>query len=481
MSLRLKLVLGVVGIAFLVSGATGTYFYLQAKAGLYKSLREELKATATIAAKLVDGDKLQTLKSADQMDSVTYKNIQELMGKIAQSNEEFLYAYTMRKQKDKVRFIVDSPASDDNNNGVIEKMEQPADINEVYSNPPKSLLQGFVTPSSDPEPWHGKWGWTISGYSPIYNSQGKSVGLLGIDMSADRVDKKLYTIRRAGIVCLVLAVLLAISLTLYFSGQFVSPLKNLEKAMAKVGNGDYSVEVEYKKRDEIGRVFEYFNRMLQGLREKELLKKSLGKMVHRDVVEHMLENRLSLGGETVYATILVCDLRGFTRLSSQLPPKLLVTLLNEYFTAMVEIIERYGGIVDKFMGDSIMAVFGHPYPMENQEDVALDAAWEMLDACEYVNSNMQLQHGFVLENSIGLHSGHVLAGNIGSPDRMEYTFMGDAVNVAVRLEEETRELNIRLALSQEVCTKLTRDGRNPVKVGTRKFPGRSEDIDIFTC
>ncbi len=479
MRLFTKLVIGIAGIAFLASGATGSYFYFQAKNALYKSLRQELIAAASIAAKLVDGDKLQHLKSPEQSKSKSYKQIQSLMGKIAQSNSEFLYAYTMRLENGKVKFIVDSPPSDDDGDGQIGPNEMPAPIGEEYKNPPDSLLNGFVEPSADSKPWHDKWGWTISGYAPIYNSQGQSVALLGIDMSADRIGQKLFLIQQAGIISLGISLILALGLTFYFSRQVLQPLKKLEGGLHRVIQGDYNVRLDYKIRDELGKVIDYFNKMVSEIREKELLKSSFGKIVDKDIMQHLLKKKLQLGGEVIEVSILFCDLRGFTRLSTKLPPSLLVSLLNEYFTSMVQIVEKYDGVVDKFIGDSLMAVFGHPKQLDNANDQALSASIEMLKECEAMNERLHLDSDFTLINSIGLHKGHVLAGNIGSPERMEYTFIGDTVNVASRLEEKTRQLGTRLAMSGSFYEQLTNQKENLFSVGDQTLSGREEALLVY--
>lgn len=221
-----------------------------------------------------------------------------------------------------------------------------------------------------------------------------------------------------------------------------------------------------------------YNTMVSELREKALMKNSLGKILGTEAMEHLLKNRLELGGEMHNATLLVCDLRGFSRLCQRLPPKLLVGLLNDYLTAMVEVIQRHGGIVDKFVGDMVLAVFGHPVPLEQEQRVALVAAKAMVVRCDELNEQLRLGPELRLRNSIGLHSGPVLAGNIGSPERMEYTVMGHAVNVASRIERLTRPLGVRIAASADFTLKHDK-GHGLTSVGTRPLPGMDEELEIF--
>ncbi|SDB60457.1 adenylate cyclase [Desulfonatronum thiosulfatophilum] len=478
MRLSVKLFFGILLIAFMASGATGSYFYFQAKNALLDSIRQQLKATAKMASMLVDGDVLQQLTHPSQMTSPEYFAIQDLMGAIAQSNEEYLYAYTMRLENGQVRFIVDSPAHDDDGDGVFSDDELPEPLGALYPDPPEELIHGFVRPSSDQHPHHDQWGTTMSGYAPILNGSGQPIGLIGIDMSIDRVESKLASIRRAGLVSLGIALLVAVLMGWYFSRRIFQPLVAMQHALARVGEGDYSIQLDESGRDEIAASAKTYNAMARELQEKALMKASLGKVLNTRAMQHLLANRLKLGGEIYPVTVLVCDLRGFSRLSQKLPPKLLVGLLNDYFTVMVEIIQKHGGMVDKFVGDMVLAVFGHPVPLEEEQQAALKAAREMIARCDALNQELHLGHDLLLENSVGLDSGTVLAGNIGSPERMEYTVIGHAVNVAARVERLTRVLDVRLAVSTDFIA-AHGDGHNLTNIGPRSLPGMDLTMEVY--
>lgn len=478
MSIRGKLMLGIMGIAFLASGATGSYFYWKAKSAMLTSIQQELESVATLGAGFVDGEKIPNLRSPSQQSTFVYKELQTLMGDLAQSTPEFLYAYIMRMHEGEVEFVVDSPASDDDGDGRISEDEQPAPIGELYPNPPQSLLQGFAVPSADSRPFKDEWGWTMSGYAPIMTDSGQQVGLLGIDMSVDRIRDKLMDIRQAGLISLGLALGLALVLTWVLSRQILQPVQALQGAMQAVANGDLGHTLQTSRNDEFGRLIQFFNHTVQWLREKELLKKSLGKVLDRSVMDRLLADELELGGEVVEVSILFCDLRNFTSLSTELPPHLLVSLLNEYFTAMVREVEAKGGMVDKFVGDSLMVVFEHPAGNQSDPDSAVEAALAMLEECDRLNTKRHLEGKFVLQNSIGLHRGAVVAGNIGSPERMEYTCIGDAVNVAARLEKSTRELGTRLAISEEFRARLIHWRYAFRPCGKLELKGREQGVQV---
>lgn len=478
MRLSVKLFLGILFIAVMASGATGSYFYLQARAAMLDSIHDQLKATAKISAMLVDGDVLRELTETEQMTSAKYLEIQELMGIIAQTSDEYLFAYTMRLQGGRVLFIVDSPAHDDDGDGIISEDELPEPIGAVYPTPTQAMLLGFAQPAAERRPYMDQWGKTMSGYAPIHDASGRPVGLIGIDMSVDVVEGKLAAIRQAGLISLGLALVLAMAMGWYFSRRIFHPLVRLQQAMVKVGGGDYSVRLKESGTDEIAASARGFNIMVSELREKALMKSSLGKILGTQAMQHFLDNRLELGGEMHDATLLVCDLRGFSRLCQKLPPKLLVGLLNDYLTAMVEVIQRHGGIVDKFVGDMVLAVFGHPVPLEHEQRIALNAARDMIARCDELNEQLRLGPELRLRNSIGLHSGPILAGNIGSPERMEYTVMGHSVNVASRIERLTRPLGVRLAASMDFALKHGQ-GHGLATVGTRLLQGMETEMEIF--
>ncbi|WP_291319686.1 adenylate/guanylate cyclase domain-containing protein [Desulfonatronospira sp.] len=479
MRLGLKIFLLLFVAAFTISGATGSYFYYQARQSLLESIQSQLLTAAKSFSGLISGEDLETLKSPEDMDSSAYSRVQEVLYQITQTNDDFLFAYTMRIQDNKVMFVVDSPPSDDTGDGLISQDEMPEPVGAVYPDPPSSMLKGFVRPSVDDQIYQDQWGWTISGYAPVKDVRGRNVGLLGIDMCAEHMEARLATIRRAGMLSLGVAGFLALGVTLVLARHITGPIKSLHRGLSRVSAGNLDARVPEQGRDEIGELSRHFNRMVGELREKQLLQSSLGKIMPREAVNRLLADDPKLGGETAVACILFCDLRGFSSISEKLPPKILVGLLNDYFSAMVQAVEKHGGLVDKFVGDKIMAVFGHPLADEQAEANALQAGVEMLSACDRLNSTLALTSELTLENSIGIHTGYVLAGNIGSPQRMEYTVIGDAVNIAARLEAKTRELHTRLIISAHAAAKISPLPGQLRMIKDTSLEGRQETLDVY--
>jgi len=478
MKFKYKIFLGIFSITFIVSGATGSFFYLQARNGILRSVKQELLALSQIGAGFIQGDVLLKLTSPADENSSAYRGVQKILEKIENSNEEILYAYTMRLKGGKVEFVVDSPPSDDNGDGKITEDEMPYSIGDEYRNPPASLLLGFSRPSTDEAPVHDEMGWTISGYCPIFDSRGVSVGLLGVDMTAQRLQKKLQIIKRAGMISLVISLLLTVVLSMYFSRIFLSPLRELKDALEQVSKGNLDVLLKRKQVDEVHEVFEGFNNMTRELKEKSFLKSILGKVVDSGVLEELSREELSPGGRVVDAVVLFCDIRGFTSLCEKLPPTLIVSMLNSYFSEMVEIVQHYNGYVDKFVGDGILAVFNHPRKIKEPCENAVAAAVEMVKRCRELNEKMVLKE-YSLSNSVGIHTGKVVAGLMGSPERMEYTVIGDVVNLSERLEKLNKRFGTSICISYKLYSQLSSHRSLFVDRGKVSIKGLSSPIKVY--
>ena len=187
-----------------------------------------------------------------------------------------------------------------------------------------------------------------------------------------------------------------------------------------------------------------------------------------------------LGGTQALATVLFSDIRQFTSLAERLGAHSTVSLLNDYFERMVECIFDQGGMLDKFIGDAIMAVFGLPVPRDDDEDRALRAAISMIESLREWNVERSRRGDPVLDMGVGLNTDSVVAGNIGSGKRMDYTIIGDGVNLASRLEGACKHYGARILLSQSTKAKL-RGVYRLREVDRIVVKGKSEPVAIFEC
>jgi adenylate cyclase len=218
--------------------------------------------------------------------------------------------------------------------------------------------------------------------------------------------------------------------------------------------------------------------MVDGLQERDKLRTTMGKYMTSEVLEHVMAGEVELGGKSLDVTILFCDLRDFTTLSEKRSAHEIVGLLNEYFTVMVDVVMSEGGVVDKYIGDNIMAVFGAPVSRPDDALRAVRAAVKMREALVALNAGFAARGLPPLRFGIGLHTGEVVAGNIGSARRMEYTVIGDAVNLASRLESKTKELGTDILIS-DATYQQAKVGIEAEASGEIKVKGREQAVAIY--
>jgi adenylate cyclase len=230
--------------------------------------------------------------------------------------------------------------------------------------------------------------------------------------------------------------------------------------------------------DEIGRLTEGFNRMVRGLREREFLRETFGKYVSQEVRDEILAGRIALEGEPRDATILFADIRDFTPWVEASDPREVVRDLNAYFTEMETAIRAHGGLVLQYIGDEIEAVFGAPVARPRHAEQAVRAALDMRARLATWNADRARTGRAPLRNGIGIHTGRVLAGNIGSADRLSYALVGDAVNLASRLQGLTKELHTDVVVSGTTRARL--DGDLPLTpLPAMKVKGRTADVEVY--
>jgi class 3 adenylate cyclase len=192
---------------------------------------------------------------------------------------------------------------------------------------------------------------------------------------------------------------------------------------------------------------------IRNYREKQQMRTAFAGYVSPQVLKEILSGKIKpgLGGERLHAAVLFSDIRSFTTRSEAMTPERTIELLNSYFSEMTEAIQQNGGMVDKFIGDGIMASFGAPQSLPNASRCALEAAQEMLVRLRRLNLQLVENGQEPIVIGIGIHAGEVLAGNVGSVSRHEYTLIGDVVNIAARLEAVTKELNYPVVCSATIA------------------------------
>ena len=242
-----------------------------------------------------------------------------------------------------------------------------------------------------------------------------------------------------GLVGLLLSVLAVFGI----ASSLSRPILRLAEDARRVEEGDYTPRpcITLDRHDELGQLSRSFQHMTVGLAERDKVRDVLGKVTSPAIAAELTRRKLLLGGEEKKVTILFSDLRNFTPLSESLQAGELLELLNAYLTSMSQIVDQHGGVVDKYIGDAVMALFGVPLEMPDQAEQALLAALKMRIALGDLNHRLFQPRGYTIGFGIGIHTGTVVAGNVGSPQRYNYSVIGDDVNVASRLQTLTRNVD----------------------------------------
>jgi len=269
------------------------------------------------------------------------------------------------------------------------------------------------------------------------------------------------------------AVAFTISLLLVsrLTESLLRPLSDLVAAASRVEAGDYTARVPVTTGDEAGHVARSFNRMAAGLAEREQIREAFGTYVDPEIARRIITEGTSLAGEEVEVTAMFLDVRDFTGFAERVAATEVVAALNGLFEIAVPAVLKLGGHVDKFVGDGLLAVFGAPRRLENHADCALAAAREITAQVEEIFEG-QLSVG------IGMSSGVVVAGNVGGGGRLEFSVVGDAVNVAARVEAATRDTGDTILVSERTRELLSEPDGLVERQGV-VLRGKREQVRVY--
>jgi adenylate cyclase len=273
----------------------------------------------------------------------------------------------------------------------------------------------------------------------------------------------------------VLATLLALGVLVVrgWAATLSQRLEAHDAVLSDVEAGRLDVRVPLAASDELGLLAARTNRMIVGLAEREQLRAVLGKVTNAPAAKRLLEGA---AGERLRVAVLMCDLRGFTTFSEGRSPEAVVDALNRWFGVAVPIVHAHGGAVDKFIGDGMLAVFGLDVP-EGAADRAVEAARALVRAARQLAE----ETGVPLRLGAAVHVGPVVAGTIGSSERMEFTVIGDTVNTAARLESLTKEVGVDVLVSDEARAALTVPDASLSALGDRAIRGRTQTVGVYVA
>jgi class 3 adenylate cyclase len=307
-----------------------------------------------------------------------------------------------------------------------------------------------------------------------------AIGRLDLGLSTLAIDAELRRTLLRDAAVLAGTLLIAVFGAFLIARRIARPLAALSHAMGRLQQGDFEVRSDeaQQSNDEVGDLSRAFNAMADGLKDRERLRGTLGRYVSGAVAERILEESddLKLPGETRKVTVMFLDVRGFTTMSERLTPTEVVALLNEYFDIVVDRVQAHGGTVNKFIGDAAMCIWGAPRQIDAPEREAVRCALEVQEAAAKLSEN-RIGRGLTSVGfGIGINAGEVVAGNLGAAKRLEYTVIGDAVNLAQRLESQARagEVLVSEPVFEKIAGTVDAIPRDAVKL-----KGKSQPVPLW--
>jgi class 3 adenylate cyclase len=261
-------------------------------------------------------------------------------------------------------------------------------------------------------------------------------------------------------------------LTQLLARSLTRPISDLRRGLTRVTSGDYDTRVPVITSDELGQLSHDFNLMAKGLAEREAMREAFDTYLDADVVPLILSGRYPTEGVEVTVSIMFVDVRGFTSFAEQASAREVVAALNSLFEVMVPIVTGHGGHVDKFMGDGMLAAFGAPEGYADHADRAVAAGLAIVEAVNVPGAELQV--------GVGINTGTVVAGSIGGAGRLNFSVIGDAVNVAARVEAATRTTGDALLFTCATRDALTRPLHAHSR-GSVSLKGKAEPVEVLAC
>ncbi len=479
---RLLVVFGIPILLVIV--AMGMFTYYSLVDTRLANFRHRLYSVALSLSQTIDISRVNEvdLDSPDSPEWLT--SLRDRLHFIAEQEQDIESVYIMLPTTDlnHLRFLIDASM-----------LTRVADKGEYYdATDVPYMLKGFEEVTVEDRVYVDAFGQTQSSYAPLRNYQGAVIGIVGVDVLSVRVDAIRDKVLKFCLILFGTAGLLVVGLSVAVSRWVRSPLQRIFSAANAVAAGDLETRLELTRQDELGALARQFDGMTERLSQQRSLRETFGLYVSRDLANRLLAqgHMPVLGGEECVATIVFLDLCNYTRVSERITPAETIGMLNHYLGAMIEIIEREQGCVLDIMGDAIIAIFGAPLPLPDHAARAVNCAVQLRGRLEELNRDWE-KSGLArswksdgirtIEMRAGIHTGSLIAGNIGSASRMKFSVIGDTVNIAARLEQLNKDLQTDILFTEDVRTQIGAGFIHPIKDhGPMPVRGRSQAIQVWS-
>ncbi len=280
------------------------------------------------------------------------------------------------------------------------------------------------------------------------------------------------------ILIVIVGYIMSLLIFLRMANEVSGSVSELSDAMHRVEEGRLDISLLERTNDEYAGIFRRFNRMVKELMERERLRDAFGRYVAKELADDVMQNGTALDSKEVHASVLFADIRDFTAMSEKMSAAEVVSLLNQYFNTVEPAIKEEGGWINKFGGDSLLAVFGVLTPQPDHIEHAVQAALKMRDALHKFNVEQEKSGKHLLRIGVGIHCGNMVAGSVGSQDRMEFTVIGDTVNMASRIEGLNKKWGTDILISEDVA-KTTKHAIPLEAMPETRVHGISNPIQVF--
>lgn len=436
-----------------------------------------LSIAASLSLKISAQD-LERISAPQDMDSLPYEKIKESLDaeRVIQRQhgvfiEDILLVRPSIRGQDLVRVVLDAPAEG-----------TPIPTGEVYEE--KGLhgeridLDRLFSPNGFVKDRYGVW---LIGYAPIFDQDEHYLATVLVSVRSDRILQEMRPILVYGIFAWLFSTVICFCIAIVLGKKFSFALWRLCEDVRTIKKGHLENPIHLETEDEFSQLASAIDDMRQGLQERENLKQNFSRYVSSHILEEILHSNtsISLMGESRKITVLFADIRDFTTLAEDHSAEKVVALLNEYFQYMLDAIFAHHGTLDKFLGDGIMVEFGSPLDDAQQELHAVECALAMQQSLEVLLKKWDQEGNPKISIGIGIHTGNAVVGNIGTEERMEYTAVGDAVNVAARIEKKTKEFSVPILVSEETQKALQKSFFWE-DLGLVHLAGREKKIRVFT-
>jgi len=441
----------------IIIAAVGLFAYQSIVATRFGLFEKRLRIIAVTLSETINADALAALPAGTGLENPVLSSLRTRLKHIADAEPDIdsIYILQATDAPGKLRFLLDASK--------VSRVAQTGELYDATELP--FMLQGFERVSVEDRVYGDEFGQTQSAYAPLKTGDGRVFGIVGVDVLSLRLAELRWAVLRlcAGVFGISFVAVLVIALIV--RRQVNRPLSRVLEAASAIAAGKLDTRLHAPSRDEFGLLAEQFDTMAGHLRDRERLRETFGLYVSRELAAALMKDGKppALGGVECVATVIFCDLSHYTRISEAFSAQEVIALINEYLAAMSTIIETHRGCLLDFTGDGIVAGFGLPLPDNDHAHNAVRCAIEMRQRLTQLNGEWEAR-GLAarwqavgidrIEARMGIHTGPLVAGNIGSASRMKYCVMGDTVNIAARLEEMNKDFNSTILLSDQVRVRI---------------------------